>query len=185
MRRGSTIKRETDQKLILERKMITRHYVLELDRDKCIGCQIGILACPQEAIGLSSALLEDGRLLAKPLVNIDAEKCNFCGECVVLCPTNALRLLVDGEAKIPTVELEAFPTLTKEITVEVEKCRPTCGLACEESCPIEGVIQVVVERDAKGEIARILDVQIDRQGCIYCMQCEAVSYTHLTLPTKA
>lgn len=172
MKRGTTVKHTTDEKLVLERKMIVNPYRLELARDKCIGCQIGILACPKEAVVLSPALLEDGRLAKKPLVDIDTAKCNFCGECVILCPVGALRMTVNREAKIPTVEMEAFPTLTKEIAVEVEKCEPTCELACQESCPVD-CIEVEVERDEEGKLIRILDVKIDREKCIYCVQCEA------------
>lgn len=171
MKRGMTVKREIDEKLILERKMIVRPYHLELDRERCIGCPIGMLVCPQEAIGLSPALLKDGKLAEKPLADIDPAKCNFCGECVVLCPVNALSLTVNDEPEIPVVKWEAFPTLIKEITVEVGKCKPDCGLACQESCPVE-CIEVVVERDERGEIVRILDVKIDRERCIYCVQCQ-------------
>ncbi len=171
MKRGMTVKREINEKLILERKMIVRPYHLELDRERCIGCPIGMLVCPQEAIGLSPALLKDGRLAEKPLADIDPAKCNFCGECVVLCPVNALSLTVNDEPEIPVVKWEAFPTLIKEITVEVAKCKPDCGLACQESCPVE-CIEVVVERDERGEIVRILDVKIDRERCIYCVQCQ-------------
>ncbi len=171
MKRGMTVKREINEKLILERKMIVRPYHLELDRERCIGCPIGMLVCPQEAIGLSPALLKDGKLAEKPLADIDPAKCNFCGECVVLCPVNALSLTVNDEPEIPVVKWEAFPTLIKEITVEVGKCKPDCGLACQESCPVE-CIEVVVERDERGEIVRILDVKIDRERCIYCVQCQ-------------
>ena len=171
MKRGSTIKHETDHRLILERRMIARRYVLALDREKCIGCSIGVLACPKEAVGLSPALLKDGRMVEKPLVDIDPGKCNFCGECVVLCPVNALSLTINGEPEIPVVKGEAFPTLIKEITVDVEKCQPDCGLACQESCPVK-CIEVSVERDEKGEVTRILDVGINREECIYCVQCE-------------
>ncbi len=172
MKRGTTIKRESDRRLVLERKMIIRRYVLELDRERCIGCPIGMLACPQEAVGLSPALLKDGRLAEKPLADIDPSKCNFCGECVVLCPVNALSLTVSGEPEIPVVKNEAFPTLIKEITVEVAKCKPDCGLACQESCPVD-CIEVEVERDEEGKIVHILDVKVDRSECIYCVQCEA------------
>ncbi len=172
MKRGMTVKREIDEKLILERKMIVRPYHLELDRGRCIGCQIGMLTCPQEAVGLSPALLKDGRLAEKPLVDIDPAKCNFCGECVVLCPVNALSLMISGEPEVPVIKGEAFPTLMKEITVDVGKCKPDCELACQESCPVD-CIEVEVERDEEGKIVRILDVKVDRSECIYCVQCEA------------
>lgn len=171
MKRGSTIKRETDERLVLERRMITKRYVLELVRDKCIGCEICAAACPTEAVKLIRGTVEEGRLVEKPTIDISVEKCNFCGECVVLCPVNALQMTVDGEAKIPTVEMETFPTLIKEIAVEVEKCRPTCELACQESCPVE-CIEVLTERGPEGEITKIVDVKINREECIYCVQCE-------------
>jgi 4Fe-4S ferredoxin len=171
MKRGSTIKKETDERLVLERRMITKRYVLELNRGKCVGCQIGLLACPQEAVWLLPGVVSEGKLVKRPLVDFDADKCNFCGECVVLCPTNALSLTVNGEREIPVLKFEAFPSLIKEIGVEVEKCKPTCDLVCQDRCPTD-CIEVVVRR-AEGEVVEILDVKVNREECIYCVECEA------------
>ena len=180
MKRGSTIKRETSEGLALERKMITRRYLLELMRERCIGCEVCVLACPQEAIELQPGLIEDGSLTQRPTIEIDPARCNFCGECVVLCPVNALRLTVNGQPEVPVLQFEAFPELVKEISVNGARLRPDAqpeGLlpeavaACEASCPTE-VISVQAERDGAGRVTRVLDIQVDESNCIYCRQCQ-------------
>ncbi|GAH15167.1 unnamed protein product, partial [marine sediment metagenome] len=67
----------------------------------------------------------------------DPSKCIYCGECVILCPYNAFKLEVNDKESIPSIDLEAFPTLIKEIEVDVKKCIPDCKLACQEGCPFE------------------------------------------------
>lgn len=170
MNRGSTIKLDTDEKLILERRMIVRHQMLELDHEMCIGCHIGVLGCPQDAVVLVPAQIEKGKLVAKPRVDIDAEKCNFCGACAVLCPTSAIRLMVDREPEIPVIEYEIFPDLIKEVLVEVEKCQPDCKLACQEVCPTK-CIEIATKQNDDGVITEIVDVEINLDHCHYCTEC--------------
>jgi Fe-S-cluster-containing hydrogenase component 2 len=81
-------------------------------------------------------------------------------------------MLVDGEARLPVLELEAFPTLTKEITVDGTKLQPNAVESCEECCPTK-VISVEVERNKKGKVTKVKEVQVDETDCIYCKQCEA------------
>jgi len=171
MKRGTTIKRSDDESVVLERKMITRAHLLTLDREKCVGCELCVAVCPKEAIEYVPGEIEEGKLVRRPTVDIDPEKCNFCGECVVVCPVNALSLLVDGEPRLPILELEAFPALTKEITVDASKVRPKMVESCEASCPTE-VITVEVKRGKTGRITKVLDVRVDESDCIYCKQCE-------------
>jgi len=179
MKRGTTVRRETDEGLVLERKMITRRYLLELVRDRCIGCEVCSLVCPQEAIELQPGMVAGGRLTQKPTIDIDPATCNFCGECVVLCPVNALRLTINGQEEVPVLQFEAFPKLIKDISVDGSSLSPEDVAACEASCPTK-VISVQAERDATGRVTRVLGVQVeeapnrDTAGCIYCQQCEAV-----------
>ena len=49
-KRGMTQKTQTEQAITLERAMVTRHYVMTWDLDRCVGCQIGPLVCPKEAV---------------------------------------------------------------------------------------------------------------------------------------
>ena len=173
MKRGTTVKRETDEALALERKLVTRRHVLGLNRNKCIGCGTCMLTCPQEAIMRTPPVVEDGHLSTKPIMDIDPDRCNFCGACVALCPTRALRLTVDGKESLPVWEYEAFPALIREVEVDVSKCRPDCGLVCQDNCPTD-VILVTTEKSPSGEVEAILDVSVDEKGCIYCRQCEYV-----------
>jgi len=172
MKRGSTITRETSEGMALERKMITRRYLLELVRERCIGCEVCLLVCPQEAIERQPGLVENGSIVQSPTIEIDPAKCNFCGECVVLCPVNALRLTINGQPEVPVLQFQAFPELIKEISVNGARLLPEAVATCEASCPTE-VIHIQVERDGAGQVTRVLGIQVDESNCLYCQQCEA------------
>jgi 4Fe-4S ferredoxin len=154
--------------------MITRQHVLELDRIKCVGCELCPAVCPTEAIEYVPGTIEEGKLAQRPTVDIDAEKCNFCGECVVVCPVNALSMAIDGEEKVPVWEYEVFPVLTKELTWDATKLPKDKADAVVESCPTE-VISVEVTRTKTGRVRRVKKVEVDESGCIYCKQCEVAS----------
>lgn len=179
MKFRTTTKHETGEKLILKRITITAHQVLTLNHEQCIGCDICVRICPEKAVTkLSPFIIHDGKLVRKALIDIDKNKCTFCGECVVTCPTNAIKIEVNGEERIPVVEAEAFPILTKDIRVDVKKCDLTCNLACQESCPTEAIEVVIEKTEPLGE-RKIVEVKTDKQKCIFCKRCE------LTCPQKA
>ena len=170
MARGATIKLETPSGFAVERRLVTRQHRLEFDRARCLGCEICPAICPQEAIQVQPGEVRDGRLVARPSIDVNPARCNFCGECVVLCPTRALGLLIDEKAQNPIVEMDVFPRLEQEIQVDVTACRPTCGLACEQACSPEA-ISVRAERGDDGQVQAILDVTIDLERCTYCTRC--------------
>lgn len=173
MKRGTTIKLSNEATLQLERKMITRHHLLRLERQKCVGCDLCMAVCPKEAITLQPGVLEAGKLVQRPSVDIDPQKCNFCGECVVVCPVNALSLLVDGQARIPVWEYEVFPTLIKEIRWDGAKLPAELADRVVEVCPTD-VITVDVKRNGQ-KVTAVENVQVDTSNCIYCKQCEVAS----------
>jgi 4Fe-4S ferredoxin len=123
---------------------------------------------------LARGVVEEGRLVQRPAVDIDPQKCNFCGECVVVCPVNALSLLVDGEARIPVWEFEAFPVLVKEIKWDGSKLPKGLADTVVEVCPTD-VIALEAKRDKKGKVTSVQNVQVDASNCIYCKQCEVAS----------
>jgi len=187
MNARTTMKREISEKLVLERTALSAHQVLTLNHKQCVGCGICIKVCPEKAVTeLLPVIVRDGRLARKALIDIDANKCVFCGECVVLCPINAIKIEVDGKERIPVVEAEAFSILIKEISVDVNKCDPTCNSACQESCPTDA-IEVVVKKMGKPREQKIVEVKIDKQKCIFCKRCELAcpqTAIHVTQPMQ-
>jgi 4Fe-4S ferredoxin len=175
MKRG-VAKHSLYKKLVLERKTLTVSHILTLDQERCFGCGICALTCPEEAVEVSSAIIRDGKLVRRPMVDF-TDKCTFCGECVALCPINAIRIQVNGVERIPVVEDEAFPNVVKEIALNAKQCwwgaiETPCNLDCEKACPMEA-INVTVERVGRQEVGRIVNVEIDGQNCIFCKRCEA------------
>lgn len=170
MGRGRPIKVETPERTALLRPMITRRYELAVEHDKCCGCRMCVTVCPQEAISISEAVLADGRVQAKPRIDIDPDKCSFCGECVVVCPTHALSETVNGEPEIPVIKGQAFPMLVRKVTVKAEICAASTDTAYIDDCPV-GAISAEVERGEDGRLLAVAKADIDRKTCINCTRC--------------
>jgi len=174
--KADVTKHRLDKKLVLERKTLATRHVLTLDDDRCIGCGICETICPKQAIQLSPPVTQDGKLVEKPRVDFEADKCVFCGECVDLCPTNAIRMEINGEQRLPIFEVEAFPTLRKEIVIDAKKCwygniPATCDIICQKECPTEA-IDVTVEKIGEESAERIVDFKVLEEECIFCKKCE-------------
>jgi len=113
LRRGEISKTESEDEVVLERRMLTKVYRLVLHRDRCIGCGICVDMCPKEAIEYFPAVFEGRRSLNRPSIDLKAEECVLCGECVASCPMMALAMLIEGEERAPVVEFNVFATLVK------------------------------------------------------------------------
>jgi 4Fe-4S ferredoxin len=165
MRRGTTIKYTADEELVLERRMVTRHYVMTWDLDRCVGCQIGPRVCPTEAVIHVEGEIVDGRLVKKPAVDIDPDKCLFCGICEVTCPKHAITLTINGERENPVLTHGAFPELIHTTTFDKEKFDWSRKDFVIDNCPTE-VISYNEEQDT---------LVVDLEYCVYCRQCEVAS----------
>ena len=170
MTRGTTLKKDTPETLTLLRPMVTRRYELTVDHTLCVGCGTCAKVCPREAITLSEPIVEDGRLVAKPRVDIDDKACSFCGECVALCPTHALAITVNGVPENPVIKGQAFPMLIRRIEVEQAPCEATTEISYIEDCP-SSAISATIQRDAGEKVLSVRDVQVDRKACINCTHC--------------
>lgn len=171
MKPGVVSKRLVDGNSVLERKMLRMHHVLSLDAKLCVGCDICSIICPQKTFVQSPPTVNEGRLVRKSIPNLEAQSCTFCGECVVLCPSNAIKIEANGKSTVPVTEAGVFPTLVKEIEVDIKKCDSTCNIVCQDKCPTKAIdVKVEEEKDSGKRI--IKDVLFDRKLCVFCRQCE-------------
>jgi len=164
-KRGLTQKRTNEHEIKLERAMVTRHYVVTWDLDRCVGCQIGPLFCPKDSLTHVSGEIEDGRLAKKPSVDVDPETCVLCGMCEVMCPKNAIALTINGERENPVLTNGAFPDLIQSTTFDKEAFDWSKKQFVIDNCPTD-VISYDEEQDT---------LVVDDEHCIRCRQCEIAS----------
>ena len=163
--RGITRKMVTEREIKLERAMVTRHYVMTWDLDRCVGCQIGPLVCPKDAVTHVEGEIVDGRLVTRASVDIDPDKCVLCGMCEVMCPKNAITLTINGERENPVLVYEAFPDLIQSTTFDKELFDWSRKDFVIDNCPTD-VISYDEEQDT---------LVVDDSHCIRCRQCEVAS----------
>jgi 4Fe-4S ferredoxin len=163
--RGITKKTATEHSIILERAMVTRRYRMEWDLERCVGCQLGPLVCPKEAVIHVEGSIEDGRLVEKQAVDIDAEACVFCGICEIMCPTNAVTLKINGEPENPMRVHETFPELIQATNFNQKEFDWSRKDFVIDNCPTD-----VISFDEQKET-----LVVDDEHCIRCRQCEVAS----------
>jgi len=164
-RRGTTRKQTSERAVTLERAMVTRHYRMEWDLERCVGCELGPLVCPKEAVEHVPGVIADGRLTKKPGVDIDAEACVFCGMCEVICPKHAIILTINGERENPVLVHEAFPELIEATTFHKDRFDWSRKDLVIDNCPTD-----VISYDEETET-----LVVDDEHCIRCRQCEVAS----------
>jgi 4Fe-4S ferredoxin len=160
-----TQKRANEREIALERAMITRHYLMTWDLDRCVGCQIGPLVCPKEAVLHVEGEIVDGRLAVKPSVDIDPDKCVLCGMCEIMCPKNAITITINGETENPVLVYGAFPELVQSTKFDKEQFDWSRKDFVIDNCPTN-VISYDEERET---------LAVDQAHCIRCRQCEVAS----------
>jgi formate hydrogenlyase subunit 6/NADH:ubiquinone oxidoreductase subunit I len=164
-KRGLTQKHVLENQIVLERPMVTRHYKMIWDLDKCIGCQLGPLCCPKEAIQHVEGRRENGRLVQKPSVDINADKCVFCGICEVMCPKHAILIKINGEWENPALKNQAWPLLQESTLFHKDSFNWDRKEFVITNCPTN-----VISEDAKNH-----NLIVDDANCIRCRQCEIAS----------
>jgi len=165
MSRGETQKHVSEREITLERAMVTRHYLMTWDLERCVGCQIGPLVCPKDAVLHVEGEIEGGRLVKKSSVDIDADKCVLCGMCEVMCPKNAITLTINGKRENPVLVYGAFPDIIQSTTFDREAFDWSRKDFVIENCPTD-VISYDEEKDT---------LVVDDEHCIRCRQCEVAS----------
>jgi ferredoxin len=163
--RGLTQKTRTDKEMVLERAMVTRHYVMRWDLERCVGCQMGPLVCPNDALTHVDAIVENGRMVKKQSIDVDPQKCILCGECVEVCPVNAIQMLINGQPENPVIKYEAFPVFEQSTTFDPVIFNWAKKDFVIENCPTD----VISENNEKKTL------EVDDAHCIRCRQCEIAS----------
>jgi len=165
MSRGTPKKTRTEHLMTINRDMLTRNYWMKWDLDKCVGCQIGPIVCPKEALTHVPAVLENGHITQRPSVDVDETKCINCGSCVEACPKHAIELTVNGKPENPVIDYGAFPEFDSKTIFRKEKFDFTLKEFLIENCPTN-----VISYDEKRDTMRV-----DFDNCIHCRQCEVRS----------
>jgi ferredoxin len=163
--RGITQKQSNAERIVLERKMVTRHYRMTWDLQRCVGCDIGPTVCPKEAVIHIPAELENGRLIRKPTIDIDAQKCVLCGICEVMCPKNAITLTINAQRENPVLVHGAFPRLTRSTTFNRDIFDWQRQQLVIDNCPTH-----VIRYDEAADT-----LVVDDADCIRCRQCEVAA----------
>ena len=174
-----TTKKETADALTIEWALQVKNYKLNLDKKRCVGCQICTLACPKEAIKTQVQPKTAGEKAKRAKVDVDLAKCNFCGICDVTCPYGAIKVTLNGVHDLSILAKDSFPQLIRDIKVDSRLSNEEC----ESACPL-GLIKVSktafdgksAENDAalsptdKNSVQINLD--IDKDHCPTCRVCE-------------
>jgi len=160
--RGITQKQSNAERIVLERKMVTRRYHMTWDLTRCVGCDIGPGVCPKEAVIHIPAEIENGQLIRKPTIDIDAQKCILCGICEVMCPKNAITLTINAQRENPVLTHGAFPRLTQATTFDPERFDWARKQLVIDNCPTD-----VISYDEASDT-----LVVDDADCIRCRQCE-------------
>ena len=163
--RGLTHKTRTEKEIVLDRPMVTRHFTITWNLEYCIGCEIGPLACPKDAIIHQDGEIEDGSLIKKPSIDIDTEKCVMCGICEVMCPKHAITMTINSERENPALVHGAFPELIQFTKFNKEKFDFDLKDFVMDNCPTQ-----VISYDEDEETLLVNDPH-----CIRCRQCEIAS----------
>lgn len=162
------LKNNKKNRLVIERKLYTKSYSLELDKRYCVICEVCQIICPVSAIKIEKNNTPTTRLLK---IDFDVRKCIYCGACVALCPFGALTLKIDGKIRIPVVENGVVPPLIHNIVIDNLRCsiahlyiKENGCVECEKACPFK---LIKIDFKENGET----DIKVDKVHCPGCQIC--------------
>jgi formate hydrogenlyase subunit 6/NADH:ubiquinone oxidoreductase subunit I len=164
-KRGNPVKTRNEHEMTLERPMVTRHYLMTWDLDRCVGCQMGPTACPKDALTHVEGEIVDGRMVTPPSVDVDPETCVMCGICVEICPVHAITMTINGKTEIPVLKFDAFPEVRGHTTFDKSQFDFSRKEFVIDNCPTD-VISYDEDEDT---------MKVQYEDCIRCRQCEVAS----------
>ncbi|MDR1992533.1 MAG: 4Fe-4S dicluster domain-containing protein [Nitrososphaerota archaeon] len=178
------LKKDTLNSLTLEWFLQVKNYRLTLDRNRCVGCQICLNACPKRAITFQKQLRLPGEVAKKVKIDIDGDKCNFCGICDVTCLYGAIKVVQNGNANndLSVLVKKSYPAFIRNIVVDTRKCDKKC-VECEAVCPLKLIKISKITYDGKpiqdlsvlsplGQKRVQIRIDIQNGFCPTCRLCE-------------
>lgn len=131
---------DVNKNLIIQRWSFMNHEkYLVYDLDKCVGCSLCYVVCPERAIemgpvpDIAQKLIDD-----MPAVLIDTDMCSFCFMCVSVCINSVYEIADEvGQA----IQNPIFPVLPQMWVYDKSACKKdrkseTCKLCTEVRNPI-------------------------------------------------
>ncbi len=67
--------------------------LVQIERDRCKGCELCVQACPQEIIKMSKEINTKGYFYAQV---VDQPRCIGCQLCAITCPDLAIEVSANG-----------------------------------------------------------------------------------------
>ncbi len=177
-----TVKKDSADNLSLEWGLHIKNFKLNLEKARCVGCQICSMACPKSAIKTEKQPKVLGQKAEKAKVDIDLEKCNFCGICDIICPYGAIKLTLNGKHVLSVLDKESFPELIRDMKMDTRKCPKDCA-ECEDACPLSLIKVSRLSYDGKqvedieslspSQRKRVkVNLNIQKEYCPTCRVCE-------------
>lgn len=66
---------------------------VQIEKDRCKGCELCVRACPQEIISMSREINTKGYFYAQV---VEQPRCIGCRLCAITCPDVAIHIRVNG-----------------------------------------------------------------------------------------
>lgn len=115
------MKREDAHRILHSLRFYHVTLSLEIDRDRCIRCDLCSLACPREALDIDAD--EQGLQ-----IRLDASRCVFCEVCAYVCPVSAVALHYEEQTKELLRRSGGLPAIPEKLRVAVDQCPHRCEL---------------------------------------------------------
>lgn len=186
----------TEEKLTISLRMYADEVSLELDKNRCLKCDICAAVCPKESV----TIINWGDRLG---IDVDERTCVLCEVCAHFCPNGSIVLKQNGIPKNSLLANEGLPPFPSKIEIDSSRCPQGCEISeegeshwcreqrklieslatecpknchlCIHICPAEGLTK------AQGT------VRVDAEHCLRCIQCQdqcelgAISVNHLMI----
>lgn len=115
------MKREDAHRILFALRFYHVTLSLEIDRDRCIHCDLCSLACPRQALRIEAD--EHGLQ-----IHLESGRCVFCEVCAFVCPVAAVELRYEEHPKELLRGSGGLPPIPEKLRVDVDRCPHRCEL---------------------------------------------------------